>query len=191
MLLSPPVTANMTIDGASTERARMNEGPMILQWREAWLRGKGASRGSVLEDSGRFRRAMLRVNEHQAQREGRKRAELAAQRAWRSVPAYRDFLAKNGLKSPEVPLEQLPVMSKDSYIRAYPTKDRCLGGDYMAPGVAIDESSGSTGRPYNWVRGIRERSRMRLEMAECWAGPMESGPGSRSMPSAWEHGPRA
>ena len=144
---------------------------MILQWRQAWLRGKERIEDYILEDSGRFRRAMLRVNEHQAQREGRKRAELAAQRAWRSVPAYRDFLAKNGLKSPEVPLEQLPVMSKDSYIRAYPTKDRCLGGDYIAPGVAIDESSGSTGRPYNWVRGIRERSRMRLEMARMlgWA----------------------
>ena len=56
-------------------------------------------------------------------------------------------------------------MSKDSYVRAFPTEQRCVGGSFLGPGVAIDESSGSTGRPYNWVRGIHERRRARLEMA--------------------------
>ena len=50
-----------------------------------------------------------------------------------------------------------PEIDKDSYVKAFPTEQRCVGGELPAIKVAIDESSGSTGTPYNWVRGVRER----------------------------------
>jgi phenylacetate-CoA ligase len=138
---------------------------------ELRLRGAEAVQDRVLRHSGLFRRALRSMREDQALAEGRRRARLAALRAWRAVPAYRDFLAKAGHASAKVPFERLPAMSKDAYVRAYPTEQRCMGGTYLIPGVAIDESSGSTGRPYNWVRGIHERRRARLELARMleWA----------------------
>jgi phenylacetate-CoA ligase len=140
-------------------------------WGELLLSVKERVEDHVLGDPRRFRRSLCGVDEASALRDGKWRALLAARRAWRTVPAYRDFLLKHGLDHADVPLERLPVMTKDSYIRAYPTPERCVGGDFVAAGVAIDESSGSTGRPYNWVRGIDERRRMRLEMARMlgWA----------------------
>jgi len=140
-------------------------------WQEVLLRGSERVQERVLRSPGLFRRALRGMREDRALAEGRRRARLAARRAWRTVPAYRDFLARAGHATPDRPFEQLPVMSKDAYVRAYPTEQRCVGGTYLARGVAIDESSGSTGRPYNWVRGIHERRRARLEMARMleWA----------------------
>src|ERR1035437_8694829 len=48
-------------------------------------------------------------------------------------------------------------MDKKNYVLAYTTEERCLDGKFFEKGVVIDESSGSTGIPYNWVRGARER----------------------------------
>ncbi len=137
----------------------------MLGLREAFLRGKEAVEERILRRPSLFRRSLRELDEGWAAREGKDRATLAAWRAWRCVPAYREFLARHGLDRPDVPFDRVPVMSKDSYIRAFPTEARCAGGGFVAAGVAIDESSGSTGRPYNWVRGHRERCRMRLEMA--------------------------
>ena len=35
--------------------------------------------------------------------------------------------------------------------------ERCVGGKVPFAGTTIDESSGSTGMPYDWIRGSRER----------------------------------
>ena len=53
---------------------------------------------------------------------------------------------------PAARLASLPVTDKASYIRAYSTEERCLDGRIPLAGTQIDESSGSTGIPYNWVR---------------------------------------
>jgi phenylacetate-CoA ligase len=140
-------------------------------WRELLIWAVERAENHALSGAARFRRSIRRVHEDAALRHGLWRAEAAAWRAWRRVPAYRRFLDQHGLSSPDAPFERLPVMSKDSYIRAFPTEERCIHGSYLAPGVAIDESSGSTGVPYNWVRGIDERRRSRREMARMidWA----------------------
>jgi phenylacetate-CoA ligase len=44
-----------------------------------------------------------------------------------------------------------------SYVDRYGMLERCIRGDLPYPGTTIDESSGSTGTPYNWIRGRRER----------------------------------
>lgn len=93
---------------------------------------------------------------------GKARAERAARHATRRVPAYRAYLQSVG-RRPDVLsnvelLSQLPEMDKGSYVDAYSLSDRCLDGTIPFAGTTIDESSGSTGRPYNWVRSSGERS---------------------------------
>ena len=87
---------------------------------------------------------------------GRLRAERAAWRATTDVPAYADLLASRGTDpsamAPLGILRRLPETDKASYIDRYSIEQRCVGGAFPFPGTTIDESSGSTGRPYDWIR---------------------------------------
>jgi len=92
---------------------------------------------------------------------GQLRAERAAWRAARRVPAYGDFVHTSGVDVPGLfplgILGRLPETDKASYIDRYDVLERCVGGAVPYPGTTIDESSGSTGTPYNWIRGSKER----------------------------------
>jgi phenylacetate-CoA ligase len=88
---------------------------------------------------------------------GRWRAVRTAADAYRRVPAYRTFLDEHGVSETAFRALDLPAMDKDGYIRRFTIDDRCVGGHLPARDAAIDESSGSTGTPYNWVRTLRER----------------------------------
>ncbi len=73
--------------------------------------------------------------------------------AVKKVPAYKNFIKDKEIKK----WSEIPFTDKDTYIRKYPTDQRCVNGNIPLTGIAIDESSGSTGTPYNWVRSLRER----------------------------------
>ena len=92
---------------------------------------------------------------------GQLRAERAAWRAARQVPAYRKFLAEQGVDAPALfplgILGRLPETDKRNYVDRYGLLERCVYGRVPFPGTTIDESSGSTGTPYNWIRSSRER----------------------------------
>jgi phenylacetate-CoA ligase len=92
---------------------------------------------------------------------GQLRAERAAWRAARRVPAYGRYLASVGTDAsnlfPLGILRHLPETDKATYVDRYGLLDRCVGGAVPFEGTTIDESSGSTGMPYNWIRGRRER----------------------------------
>ena len=81
--------------------------------------------------------------------------------AYKHVPAYKKFLDKSGWSCKSANANEifrsLPVTDKPNYILHYSTEERCLNGKFLCKGVVIDESSGSTGIPYNWVRGRKER----------------------------------
>jgi phenylacetate-CoA ligase len=83
---------------------------------------------------------------------GRWRARATFYRAARDVPAYRQFLKSAGFHGGAP-----PETDKENYVRRYRTERRCVGGRLPQRDVTIDESSGSTGTPYNWVRSGRER----------------------------------
>jgi phenylacetate-CoA ligase len=89
------------------------------------------------------------------------RAERAAWRASRTVPAYRSYLAEAGVGVaglfPLGILRRLPETDKRAYVDRYSLMERCIGGSVPFAGTSIDESSGSTGTPYNWIRSRRER----------------------------------
>ncbi len=84
---------------------------------------------------------------------GRIKARAAYYRAIALVPAYKRFV----VSQTPVP-DEMPETDKDNYIRQYSTEERCIGGRLPVHGTMIDESSGSTGIPYNWVRSTKERS---------------------------------
>ncbi|HTG40791.1 MAG TPA: hypothetical protein VK697_04175, partial [Methylomirabilota bacterium] len=92
---------------------------------------------------------------------GQLRAERAAWRAARQVPAYGRFLAEQGVDGPGLfplgILGRLPETDKRNYVDKYGLLERCIDGQVPFRGTTIDESSGSTGTPYNWIRSSRER----------------------------------
>jgi phenylacetate-CoA ligase len=92
------------------------------------------------------------------------RAWRSFYQAYRSVPAYRDFIDQRG-GLPDMHLTRglfpdlgaIPEMDKASYVKAYPIHQRVKGGKLPRQGVMVDESSGSSGQPTSWVRGAVER----------------------------------
>lgn len=88
-------------------------------------------------------------------------------RAWRCfedarerVPAYRHFAAASAgvrLRGLRPDLRAVPVTDKANYVKRYGVEERCQGGRLPTEGVTIDESSGTSGLPNNWVRGAAER----------------------------------
>lgn len=89
---------------------------------------------------------------------GRIRAFAVFERAGRTCPAYREFLkAENYHANKNWKLENVPVMTKENYVKKYTIEDRCYNGAIPTPGTVIDESSGSSGVPNNWVRSQAER----------------------------------
>ena len=83
-------------------------------------------------------------------------AWMTCQFAWLEVPAYRDFLHRSGWGFRWFRLESYPPTDKQGYVAAYPEEQRCRGGELAVVGSVVDESSGSSGRPFNWVRSRRE-----------------------------------
>jgi phenylacetate-coenzyme A ligase PaaK-like adenylate-forming protein len=90
---------------------------------------------------------------------GMLRAHAVYLKAVARCPAYRAFLkaepheSVNGWK-----LANVPVMTKDNYVTKFSLEDRCYDGRIPATGVVIDESSGSSGLPNNWIRSAEERA---------------------------------
>jgi phenylacetate-CoA ligase len=88
---------------------------------------------------------------------GKVRAVRAADHAMRKVPAYRSFLKANGTVATDINRLKLPATDKANYVTAYSPEERSVGGRLRMTNTAIDESSGSTGVPFNWIRSIEER----------------------------------
>jgi phenylacetate-CoA ligase len=99
-------------------------------------------------------------------------AVLTAAKARRTVPAYRAAsragrpwraACRAGRLSGY--LQALPVLDKASYVDRYPVAQRCHGGQLPATGIELDESSGSSGRPYQWVRSRAELDQVERGLA--------------------------
>ncbi len=100
---------------------------------------------------------------------GKMKAFIEFEKARNKVPAYKDFLQKNRFE--EIPfkglvpdLNLIPVTDKNNYVNKYSPQQRCIGGTVPTKGIIIDESSGSTGIPSNWIRGRQERNDNKIMM---------------------------
>ena len=102
---------------------------------------------------------------------GARGALRAALHAYRRVPAYRDFVDAHGWVD-DVSLTgwerllRLPITDKKGYIERYSTAARCLDGRVPLVGTEMDESSGSSGTPFDWVRGGMELREMHHQFSQ-------------------------
>jgi phenylacetate-CoA ligase len=85
------------------------------------------------------------------------RARRAFFQAARSVPAYTRFLEAQGASPASI-----PEMDKESYIKKHTIEERCVGERMPDREAMIDESSGSMGTPFNWIRSPGERRQSQL-----------------------------
>ena len=89
---------------------------------------------------------------------GMLRAHAVYLKAKDHCPAYGDFLRQEGYRPRgRWQLSGLPITTKENYVKKYSIVERCYYGKLPAAGVVIDESSGSSGVPNNWVRSAEER----------------------------------
>lgn len=89
--------------------------------------------------------------------------------AAKTVPAYQSFLIENHLSPNQISSTALyntvvPITTKENYIKKYSYEARCVGGKFPCYGN-IDESSGTSGKPTNWIRSIKEEDLL-FKMAE-------------------------
>jgi phenylacetate-coenzyme A ligase PaaK-like adenylate-forming protein len=88
---------------------------------------------------------------------GMLRAHAVYLKAKDCCPAYRAFLESESVQKGRWKLSDLPITTKENYVKKYSLVDRCYYGRLPSAGVVIDESSGSSGVPNNWVRSAEER----------------------------------
>lgn len=88
---------------------------------------------------------------------GRLRARRLFLKARTECPGYARFLVDQGYQGRAWRLADVPVTTKENYVKAYSIEERCFGGALAGRGDVIDESSGSSGAPNNWVRNGHER----------------------------------
>lgn len=85
--------------------------------------------------------------------------ELFHQMATR-VPAYKKFLAKHRVDPATVLtyedfIKKVPLIDKKNYLSEYPLSELCMDGD-LFKNAMISVSSGSTGVPFFWPRGLEQ-----------------------------------
>ena len=97
--------------------------------------------------------------------------------AWarKRVPAYADFMAEHRHMLRVLRVESFPETSKDTYVRRYGFAERCWDGRHPIAGTLVDESAGSSGTPYNWLRSGKELHDIHLDTANWvrWTFPTE------------------
>ena len=90
------------------------------------------------------------------ERFARLNAWMICQYAYLDVPAYRSWLDSNTFRFRWWDLTNYPPTSKHDYVDRYAEEDRCWKGVVDVIGTVVDESSGSSGKPYNWMRSKAE-----------------------------------
>jgi len=89
---------------------------------------------------------------------GEKRALDLFHTVARRVPAYKNFLEKEHIQEKKIRTyhdftKYVPLIDKENYITQYPLADLCLDGNLFTNRI-ISVSSGSTGEPFYWPRGL-------------------------------------
>jgi phenylacetate-CoA ligase len=135
----------------------------------AVLRIAGAFRRLLTSSEETYKLLFLPGFEGTRWRFGKWHAWMAYERARRTVPAYRDFLRAHGdprvhTRRLDPDLSAIPVTDKANYVSRYSIEERCQGGALPPAGVVVDESSGTSGKPWNWVRGPYELKQVKQAM---------------------------
>jgi len=91
-------------------------------------------------------------------KKGEKAALKLFKKTAKFVPAYKDFLDKNGVDPSRIntlkDFRQVPILDKVNYVSAYDFKDLVWNSN-LGDGLTIAESSGTAGKPFFWPRSKR------------------------------------
>lgn len=102
--------------------------------------------------------------------------------AAKRVPAYRDFLKKQGIRSEDVhsfeDFEKVPATSKSEYLKKYNLGDICWDGSLGRPAV-FSSTSGSTGKPFYFQRLSNLEEEYSI-LAELFLGNGAHAPGPKN-----------
>ena len=83
-------------------------------------------------------------------------------KAVKHCPAYHKFTQQNNVQIMAFrDVSSISETNKENYVKKFSIEQRCYGGGIPVKGVVIDESSGSSGIPNNWVRGPDDRADIR------------------------------
>jgi len=97
--------------------------------------------------------------QNKLQSNGEAEALALFHKAAQEVPAYKDFLKKNGINHESIDsfqdFQKVPVTDKKNYIDAYSLKELVWAGE-IAKNTVINTSSGTTGEPYFWPCSAEE-----------------------------------
>lgn len=105
-------------------------------------------------------------NYHPAmERFARLNAWMICQHAYLDVPAYTRYVEEGGFRFRWWDLTSYRPTSKHDYVDRYPEDQRCWHGVIETVGTVVDESSGSSGTPYNWMRSRRELNTVHKNVA--------------------------
>lgn len=74
-----------------------------------------------------------------------------------TVPAYQMFLSDSQSSGSGGSEFDVPAIDKENYVRVFDTATRAVDGRIPFRDTVVDESSGSSGAAYNWVRSLEER----------------------------------
>jgi phenylacetate-CoA ligase len=101
-------------------------------------------------------KALARLDPAVLERLSQRKALYMFERAWKSVPAYAKFLADRGVDPGKIRTfadfqRLVPQTAKADYVRPFSLPERCLHGTLPKAG-SLDESSGASGVPTNWIR---------------------------------------
>ena len=111
------------------------------------------------------------------------------------TPAYQQFLdhrqvAPHDVRSIDAFNTIIPATEKENYIKVYSYEDRCVNGCFPTHGN-IDESSGTSGKPTNWIRSVKEEDLL-FKMAEFeFKYTFKTHKENIMVISAWSSGPWA
>ncbi|MBI3033452.1 GH3 auxin-responsive promoter family protein [Candidatus Woesearchaeota archaeon] len=90
----------------------------------------------------------------------RRKAVRLFQHCLKTTPAYQKFIKHHKIDFNQITIPDLfdtlvPETNKQNYIKKYSYEDRCQYGRIPKTGN-IDESSGTSGNPTDWIRSLRE-----------------------------------
>jgi phenylacetate-CoA ligase len=154
--------------GAAEPRRKLWSRPPLL-----WLRlGYLTLLNGLFSAVYRFVRSHYRIWRWSSQRYGAHLDWLAHLHAYlmctwarKRVPAYQQFTNEQGYVYRPLSLGAFPETSKDAYVRRYGFAARCRHGKIPVAGTLVDESAGSSGTPFNWLRSRRELRDVHLNTA--------------------------
>ncbi|KAB1650465.1 phenylacetate--CoA ligase family protein [Pseudoclavibacter endophyticus] len=99
------------------------------------------------------------------ERFARLNAWMICQMANLDVPAYQKWLREHDFVFRWWKLDNYPETDKRGYVTRYSEDERCWNGEIVTIGTVVDESSGSSGTPFNWMRGKKEQRTIHSNVA--------------------------